>query len=134
MPTELGKLASLEYGFILRGNAYLDTVAIPPEVAALSSSMHEQIKKVGGYDDGHAFEIENPVERVRGRELLSAPSPAPTVVQEARRRGSASRSDGRVQPHCVAVPERMLRPRPLPGAGHLRVLQARKQRLCVDAQ
>ena len=118
MPTELGKLASLEYGFILRGNAYLDTVAIPPEVAALSSSMHEQIKKLGGYDDGHAFEIENPVERVRGgRELLSAPSLLRPWFRKPWRRGSASRIRWTCSTTLRRGAERMLRPRPGPAPG-----------------
>jgi hypothetical protein len=87
LPTQLGNLEKLEYGFILRGNAYLDTVAIPTEVASLSSSMHERIEKIGLYDDGHAFAIEDPVERFHRRELLAAPTSAPTVVQETPEEG-----------------------------------------------
>ena len=81
LPTELGNLENFEYGFIFRGNAYLETVAIPEAVAALSLSMHDAFRERGGYDDGHLFSLEDPNKRVLRRELLSNPTPAPTYVQ-----------------------------------------------------
>ena len=70
LPTELGRLVALEYGFNVeprdgtRGAALLrlNDAAIPTEVAALSSAVRRRVLESapGAYDDGHMWRASPP--------------------------------------------------------------------------
>ena len=72
LPTELGRLVALEYGFNVeprdgtRGAALLrlNDAAIPTEVAALSSAVRRRVLESapGAYDDGHMWRASPPQE------------------------------------------------------------------------
>jgi hypothetical protein len=84
LPTELGRLVALEYGFNVeprdgtRGAALLrlNDAAIPTEVAALSSAVRRRVLESapGAYDDGHMWRA----------------SPPPRMAERSFRRESAT--------------------------------------------
>ena len=68
LPTELGLLTAMEYGFNVqprdgtRGAMLLrlDEASIPKEVAALSRAVIDRVLRSGGHDDGHVWPASPP--------------------------------------------------------------------------